>query len=120
MTTLTDGEREELRSTARSVLGRESADRWGQIVELGWTAIHVDEAAGGAGCGYADLAVVLHEIGRALLPSPFLASSVLADRATGGGPTAVRAGRRRGGWHRGVGERRRQLRAGPTHDQVGG
>ena len=86
MTTLTDGDREELRSTARSVLGRESADRWGQIVELGWTAIHVDGAAGGAGCGYADLAVVLHEIGRALLPSPFLASSVLADHALAGDP----------------------------------
>ena len=80
-TSLTDAERDELRSTARSVLGRESADRWGQVVELGWAAIHVDEAHGGAGCGYADLAVVLHELGRGLDSSPFLASAVLAAGA---------------------------------------
>ena len=81
MTTLTDAERAELRTTARSALARESTDRWRQVVELGWTAIHVDEAHGGAGCGYADLAVVLHELGHGLVASPFLASAVLADGA---------------------------------------
>ena len=39
------------------------------------------ESCGGAGCGYADLAVVVHELGRALTPSPFLASAVLATGA---------------------------------------
>jgi alkylation response protein AidB-like acyl-CoA dehydrogenase len=51
------------------------------MVELGWTTIHVDESHGGAGYGFADLAVVLHELGRALTPSPFLASAVLAAGA---------------------------------------
>jgi acyl-CoA dehydrogenase len=91
-------EQAELRSTARSLLGRESSSErvraeiygdgrgfdeglWNQMVELGWTSIHVPERFGGAGCGYDDLAVVLHEQGRALTPSPFLASAVLA---TGG------------------------------------
>ena len=79
---LTSEERDELRSTARSLLGRDpSATLWEQIVELGWTSIHVPEARGGAGCGFADVAVVLHEMGRALTPSPFLASAVLATGA---------------------------------------
>ena len=90
-------ERDELRSTARSLLGRDSSsdrvraaiaepggfDRrlWDQMVELGWTTIHVPEADGGAGCGFGDLAVILHELGRAVTPSPFLASAVLATSA---------------------------------------
>jgi alkylation response protein AidB-like acyl-CoA dehydrogenase len=94
---LTPPERDELRHTARGLLSRAStADRvrevvatppghdpelWRQMVDLGWTSIHVDERSGGAGCGFADLAVILHELGRALTPSPFLASAVLATGA---------------------------------------
>ncbi len=94
---LSPEEREELRSAARALLGRSStsaqvrhsvateagfdAALWAQVVDLGWTTIHVPEAQGGAGCGYADLAVVVHELGRALTPSPFLASAVLATGA---------------------------------------
>jgi alkylation response protein AidB-like acyl-CoA dehydrogenase len=94
---LTSDERDELRATVRSLLARESSsdavrravaapagfDRalWGKVVGLGLTAIHLDERYGGAGCGYADLAVVLHELGRATTPSPFLASAVLAGAA---------------------------------------
>jgi alkylation response protein AidB-like acyl-CoA dehydrogenase len=94
---LTIEERDELRSTARNLLSRESSservravaaaspgfDRalWDRMVGLGWTTIHLDERVGGAGCGFADLAVILHELGRALAPSPFLASAVLASGA---------------------------------------
>ena len=94
---LSADEREELRTTARSVLARScSSDRvravtedgegfdaelWTQIVDLGWTAIHVEERYGGAGCGYRDLIVILYELGRALAPVPFLASTVLATGA---------------------------------------
>jgi alkylation response protein AidB-like acyl-CoA dehydrogenase len=90
-------EQAELRSTARALLERDSSsekvravtedgpgfDRavWDQMVELGWTSIHVPEDLGGAGCGYVDLAVVLHELGRTITPSPFLASAVLASSA---------------------------------------
>jgi alkylation response protein AidB-like acyl-CoA dehydrogenase len=89
----------ELQANARSLLDqRSSSDRvraavaeppgfdrdlWDQVVQLGWTTIHVPEAQGGAGYGYADLAVVLHELGRAVTPSPFLASAVLATAALG-------------------------------------
>jgi len=94
---LAPDERDELRATARSLLGRESSservravvadspgyDRtlWARMVELGWTSIHVPEPAGGAGAGYGALAIVLHELGRAITPSPFLASAVLATGA---------------------------------------
>ena len=94
---LSNDERDELRSTARGLLARESSservraavaepagfDRslWDTMAELGWTTIHVPSDRGGAGCGYADLAVVLHELGRAITPSPFLASAVLASGA---------------------------------------
>ena len=87
----------ELQTTVRSLLDQQSSsarvravvadpagfdrDLWVQMVELGWTTIHVAEAHGGAGYGYADLAVVLHELGRAVTPSPFLASAVLASGA---------------------------------------
>lgn len=73
-------ERDDLRSTARSLLARDPSP-WDQMVELGWTSIHVDERHGGAGCGHPDLGVVVHELGRALATSPFLASTVLATSA---------------------------------------
>ncbi len=90
-------QREELRNTARTMLaGRCSSEQvravsesgdgfdaelWAQIVDLGWTAIHMEERYGGAGCGYRDLVVILHELGRAMGPTPFLASAVLATGA---------------------------------------
>jgi len=74
--TLSVDERDELRSSARALLSREAAsdrvrasrsgtpgfDRalWDRMVELGWTSIHVPPELGGAGAGYAELAVVLH------------------------------------------------------------
>ena len=94
---LTADERDELRATARGLLARDSSPArvreviaepaglddklWARMVELGWTSIHVDARYGGAGSGHADLAVVVHELGRALTPSPFLASAVLATSA---------------------------------------
>lgn len=96
-TSLSDSERDELRSSVRGLLSRDSSservraviadasgfDRrlWDEMVNLGWTSIHVPADLGGGGAGYADLAVVLHELGRAIAPSPFLASAVLASGA---------------------------------------
>jgi alkylation response protein AidB-like acyl-CoA dehydrogenase len=54
---------------------------WDEMVGLGWTSMHVPAAYGGSDAGYAELAVVLHELGRAIVPSPFLASAVLATGA---------------------------------------
>lgn len=57
------------------------AELWAHFVELGWTGVHVPESLGGAGAGYGGLEVVLHQIGRHLTPSPFLASAVLGTEA---------------------------------------
>ena len=48
--------------------------------ELGLTALHIPEAYGGGGFGYAELAIVLEEAGRGLLCAPFF-STVLATTA---------------------------------------
>jgi len=48
---------------------------WRQIVELGWTTVAVPEHAGGAGLGLVALAALAEEVGRAALPSPFLATA---------------------------------------------
>lgn len=44
---------------------------------LGWTGLLIPEAYGGLGLGMLDMAVLLEELGRAVMPGPFLFSSVL-------------------------------------------
>jgi alkylation response protein AidB-like acyl-CoA dehydrogenase len=58
------------------------ATLWKQMAaELGLPGIHLPESVGGQGFGFLELGIVLEEMGRALLPSPFFASSVLATEA---------------------------------------
>lgn len=49
--------------------------------ELGIGGVHVPEEYGGAGLSYVELSIVLEEMGRALFPSPYLSSNVLAANA---------------------------------------
>ena len=82
-------EQDDVRASVRAVLERECpvalvrevvekgtrADRlWAQLVELGWPALTVPEAAGGLGLGFVELAVVLEELGRVVAPVPYLAT----------------------------------------------
>ena len=85
------GEEEaELRDNVRAVLagicppaavralydhGQESTAIWDQMVELYWPALAIDEAHGGLGLGFVELAIVAEEIGRAAAPSPWLATA---------------------------------------------
>jgi alkylation response protein AidB-like acyl-CoA dehydrogenase len=57
---------------------------WRQFGELGLTGICIPESAGGLGLGATEAALVLHEIGRNLTPSPFLTTAVSAVRALEG------------------------------------
>jgi alkylation response protein AidB-like acyl-CoA dehydrogenase len=50
---------------------------WRKMVELGWTALAVPEAAGGAGMKFVAVAALAEEIGRRAMPSPLL-STLLA------------------------------------------
>jgi len=54
---------------------------WQEMAELGWIGIPFPDAYGGAGLGFAELAVVLEELGRTLAPEPFLSTVLLAGQA---------------------------------------
>jgi len=54
---------------------------WKQMAELGWVGIVFPEEYGGAGMGFADLAVVLEALGRTLAPEPLLSTVLLGGRA---------------------------------------
>lgn len=56
-----------------------SADHWKKMAELGWHALMIPEAHGGAGLSLADLAMIVTEAGRALLPGPFLSSQTVVS-----------------------------------------
>ena len=55
---------------------------WKQMAEeLGLQGIHLPEEYGGQGFGFLELGIVLEEMGRVLLPSPFYATVCLAANA---------------------------------------
>ncbi len=57
---------------------------WQKLVEQGWTGLIFDEADGGMGLSYIEMAVAFEEMGRALVPGAFLASVPLAGSLIAG------------------------------------
>jgi alkylation response protein AidB-like acyl-CoA dehydrogenase len=51
---------------------------WNKMAEMGWTALRIPEEYGGLGMDLLDLAVVLEEMGRAVVPGPFFSTVLLA------------------------------------------
>ena len=69
-----------------------SRDLWKAFAEMGFSGLLVPEAFGGSGLGCVEAGVVMEEIGRTLMPSPFLATAVLAASAlTRGGSEAQKS-----------------------------
>ena len=76
--------------TARAKAVAESGGQdervWRQLAEAGIFSVAVPEAHGGMGLGFVDLALILEEFGRALVPAPaaetLVATDVLARHAT--------------------------------------
>ncbi len=84
-----------LRQSARSLLEREcpsahvrqmmddergySPELWRKMASLGWLGLVLPEEHGGAGLNYVDLVVVAEEMGRVLLPSPFIWTLMFAE-----------------------------------------
>lgn len=84
-----------LRQSARSLLEREcpsshvrqmmddergySHELWRRMAELGWLGLVLPEEHGGAGLNYVDLVVLAEEMGRVLLPSPFMWTLMFAE-----------------------------------------
>lgn len=82
-------DQDELRENMRSVLSRECpmsyvrgvaeqggdiTSLWDTISELGWTALTVPPDCGGIGLGAVELAILAEELGRAIAPTPLLAT----------------------------------------------
>jgi len=64
------------------------ASIWSRMVELSWPALAIPEQHGGLGLGFVEVALVAEELGRAVVPSPFLATVTQfapAVRELGGG-----------------------------------
>lgn len=58
------------------------AELWQRLCgEMVWPAIHIPEEYGGLGLGYVELAILLEQMGRRLLCSPFFATACLATPA---------------------------------------
>jgi alkylation response protein AidB-like acyl-CoA dehydrogenase len=95
-------EQELLRSTARKFLENECTSEfvrkrmaepagvtdefWGKMAEQGWLGLVYPEAYGGSGLGFVDLTVLMEEMGRAVMPGPFVSTVLL------GGLTILEAG----------------------------
>jgi alkylation response protein AidB-like acyl-CoA dehydrogenase len=58
-----------------------SRDLWRAFVEMGFSGLLVPEQFGGSGLGCVEAGVLMEEIGRTLMPSPFLSTAVLAASA---------------------------------------
>ncbi len=95
-------EQEMLRATARKFLENECAstfvrarmeepagvtdDFWAKLAEQGWLGLVYPEEYGGSGLGFVDLTVLMEEMGRAVMPGPFVSTVLL------GGLTILEAG----------------------------
>lgn len=73
---------------------------WAAAAELGWLVLGLPEEHGGVGCGLADEALLIREVGRGIAPGPFVSTMLAARVATFGGDRAlaeeIGAGRRVG------------------------
>jgi alkylation response protein AidB-like acyl-CoA dehydrogenase len=90
-------EQEMLRATARKFLENEctsafvrarmeepagvTAEFWAKLAEQGWLGLVYPEEFGGSGLGFVDLTVLMEEMGRVVMPGPFLSTVLLGGLA---------------------------------------
>jgi hypothetical protein len=69
-----------------------SRELWKEFADMGFAGLLVGEEHGGSGLGCVEAGVVMEEIGRTLMPSPFLSTAVVAASALSrGGSTAQKS-----------------------------
>jgi alkylation response protein AidB-like acyl-CoA dehydrogenase len=66
-----------------------SRELWKTFTEMGFSGLLVSEDFGGSGLGCVEAGIVMEEIGRTLMPSPFLSTAVLAASALSRGGSAA-------------------------------
>lgn len=54
---------------------------WAQMGELGWLSVPFSEEAGGFGGGFVEVALILEQFGKTLVPEPYVPSVVLGGMA---------------------------------------
>ncbi len=90
-------EQEMLRATARKFLENECTsgfvrarmeepagvtdEFWAKLAEQGWLGLVYPEEHGGSGLGFVDLTVLMEEMGRVVMPGPFLSTVLLGGLA---------------------------------------
>ena len=67
------------------------AELWKSVVELGWTAARVPEAHGGIGLSAEEACVLAEEVGRSLIPVPFLSTLAATEALLVAGSEAQQA-----------------------------
>lgn len=90
------GEQRAIQSAVKELLGKEAKDLareaeeteegyslelWRKLAQLGWAGISFPEEHGGSGGDFLDLILVLEEMGKALVPGPFIPSLVCSGHA---------------------------------------
>jgi alkylation response protein AidB-like acyl-CoA dehydrogenase len=66
-----------------------SRELWKTFADMGFSGLLVGEEFGGSGLGCVEAGVIMEEIGRTLMPSPFLSTAVLAASALSRGGTSA-------------------------------
>jgi alkylation response protein AidB-like acyl-CoA dehydrogenase len=69
-----------VREIEKSELGF-SPDTWRRMADLGWLGLPLPEEYGGFGMGNVDVVVLTKELGRALCPSPYIPTVIIAAGA---------------------------------------
>ncbi len=64
---------------------------WAEIAALGWMGIAIPEAHGGVGLSLAEVVPVVEQMGRHLMPSPFVATTLAAQALLLGGSASQQA-----------------------------
>src|SRR5690349_18175528 len=64
---------------------------WTRLSEQGWLGILVPEDQGGLGMGVQELAVVAEELGRGVVPGPFLSTVLVSKLISESGNDAAKA-----------------------------
>jgi alkylation response protein AidB-like acyl-CoA dehydrogenase len=88
-------EQEMLRQSARALLEKECPSTvvrklmedergfdpalWKKMAELGWLGLVIPEEYGGGGLSYVDLVLIMEEMGRVVLPSPYIWTMMVAE-----------------------------------------
>jgi len=66
-----------------------SRELWKSFAEMGFSGLLIAEDFGGSGLGCVEAGLVMEEIGRTLMPSPFLSTAVVAASALSRGGSAA-------------------------------